>query len=157
MRNKGQTITSGDDRIPSVNHRLSKSTNGTLFSPNIKNTWSKKPSQKMGFRGQTKTSADGHSKEEITNPFCVDWALKIIPTIAFDVKTSTFYLSTIALDVNTEVILRNLVAYEGSNASGPLVFTHGVIDTEENVKALRARKNGSSRKLHPSTYVHTIN
>ncbi|KAE7997273.1 hypothetical protein FH972_001920 [Carpinus fangiana] len=68
-----------------------------------------------------------------------------ISTVAFDLKTSTFYLPTVALDVNTEVVLRNLVAYEASNASGPLVFTrytelmNGIIDTEEDVKTLRER------------------
>lgn len=68
-----------------------------------------------------------------------------ISTIAFDAKTITFYLPTIGLDVSTEVILRNLVAYEASNASGPLVFTrytelmNGIIDTEEDVKLLRER------------------
>jgi hypothetical protein len=47
--------------------------------------------------------------------------------------------------VNTEVVLRNLVAYEASNASGPLVFTrytelmNGIIDTEEDVKLLREK------------------
>ncbi|KAG6665423.1 hypothetical protein CIPAW_02G159900 [Carya illinoinensis] len=68
-----------------------------------------------------------------------------ISTIAFDAKTSTFYLPTISLDVNTEVVLRNLVAYEASNASRPLVFTrytelmNEILDTEEDVKALRER------------------
>ncbi|XP_059458411.1 putative UPF0481 protein At3g02645 [Corylus avellana] len=68
-----------------------------------------------------------------------------VSTVSFDVKTSTFYLPTVTLDVNTEVVLRNLVAYEASNASGPLVFTrytelmNGIIDTENDVKALRER------------------
>ncbi|KAK4735709.1 hypothetical protein R3W88_009970 [Solanum pinnatisectum] len=68
-----------------------------------------------------------------------------ITTISFDVKNMTFYLPTINLDVNTEVILRNLVAYEVCNASGPLVFTrytelmNGIIDTEEDVALLRER------------------
>ncbi|KAE8710945.1 putative arsenical pump-driving ATPase-like [Hibiscus syriacus] len=66
-----------------------------------------------------------------------------ISTICFDSKNCTLHLPTISLDVNTEVILRNLVAYEASNASGPLVFTrytelmNGIIDTEEDVKLLR--------------------
>ncbi|KAJ0007211.1 hypothetical protein Pint_30231 [Pistacia integerrima] len=68
-----------------------------------------------------------------------------ISTISFDVDCVTFYLPTISLDLNTEVILRNLVAYEASNASGPLVFTrytelmNGIIDTEDDVKLLRER------------------
>ncbi|KAK8584730.1 hypothetical protein V6N13_138680 [Hibiscus sabdariffa] len=68
-----------------------------------------------------------------------------ISTIAFDSKTCTLHLPTISLDLNTEVILRNLVAYEASNASGPLVFTrytelmNGIIDREEDVKLLREK------------------
>ncbi|CAK7344087.1 unnamed protein product [Dovyalis caffra] len=68
-----------------------------------------------------------------------------ILSISFDVKTDTLYLPIISLDVNTEVVLRNLVAYEASNASGPLVFTrytelmNGIIDTEEDVKLLREK------------------
>jgi hypothetical protein len=92
--------------------------------------------------------------EEITIPSVSDlWksGVRFLPTkgsistVAFDIKTSTFYLPTIALDVNTEVVLRNLVAYEASNASGPLVFTrytelmNGIIDTEEDVKKLREK------------------
>lgn len=92
--------------------------------------------------------------EEITIPSVSDLSkagVKFLPTngsiltITFDVKTGTFYLPTVSLDVNTEVILRNLVAYEASNASGPLVFTrytelmNGIIDTEEDVKVLRER------------------
>ncbi|KAH0982829.1 hypothetical protein GBA52_010006 [Prunus armeniaca] len=68
-----------------------------------------------------------------------------VSTISFDPKTVTFYLPATSLDVNTEVILRNLVAYEVSNASGPLVLTrytelmNGIIDTEEDVKLLREK------------------
>ncbi|ESR40748.1 hypothetical protein KPL70_020953 [Citrus sinensis] len=68
-----------------------------------------------------------------------------ISTVRFDTKTATLHLPTISFDVNTEVILRNLVAYEASNASGPLVFTRytelmsGIIDTEEDVKLLREK------------------
>ncbi|XP_034902224.1 putative UPF0481 protein At3g02645 [Populus alba] len=68
-----------------------------------------------------------------------------ILSISFDAKTDTFYLPSISLEVNTEVVLRNLVAYEASNASGPLVFTrytelmNGIIDTEEDVKLLREK------------------
>ncbi|XP_058111593.1 putative UPF0481 protein At3g02645 [Magnolia sinica] len=66
-----------------------------------------------------------------------------LSTISFDPKTATFYLPTVTLDVHTEVILRNLVAYESSIAIGPLIFTrytelmNGIIDTEEDVKMLR--------------------
>ncbi|XP_048129770.1 putative UPF0481 protein At3g02645 [Rhodamnia argentea] len=65
--------------------------------------------------------------------------------IGFDTKTATLTLPAISLDVNSEVFMRNLVAYESSNASGPLVFTrytelmNGIIDSDEDVKLLRER------------------
>ncbi|KAG8388252.1 hypothetical protein BUALT_Bualt02G0106400 [Buddleja alternifolia] len=66
-----------------------------------------------------------------------------ISTITFDDKTRTFYLPIISLDVNSEVVLRNLVAYEACKASGPLVLArytelmNGIIDTEDDAKILR--------------------
>ncbi|KAJ6829201.1 putative UPF0481 protein [Iris pallida] len=68
-----------------------------------------------------------------------------VTTVEFDAKTATLYLPVVSLDVNTEVLLRNLVAYEASAVSGPLVFTrytelmNGIIDTEEDVRILRER------------------
>ncbi|CAJ1835970.1 unnamed protein product [Sphenostylis stenocarpa] len=68
-----------------------------------------------------------------------------ISTIGFDVKTVTLYLPTIGLDINSEVLLRNLVAYEASTASGSMVFTrytelmNGIIDYEEDAKILREK------------------
>ncbi|KAJ6829214.1 putative UPF0481 protein [Iris pallida] len=65
--------------------------------------------------------------------------------IAFDAKTATMRLPVVTLDVNTEVVLRNLVAYEASVVAGPLVFTrytelmNGIVDTEEDVRMLRKR------------------
>ncbi|GJW83672.1 putative UPF0481 protein [Tanacetum coccineum] len=41
--------------------------------------------------------------------------------ISFNNITSTLYLPVVDLDVNTEVYLRNLVAYEACIAAGPLV------------------------------------
>ncbi|KAG5141674.1 hypothetical protein JHK82_017369 [Glycine max] len=94
------------------------------------------------------------SVEEITIPSVTELlncGIRLVPTkgsisnISFDVKTSTFYLPTIGLDVNTEVFLRNLVAYEASVASGPLVITrytelmNGIIDSEEDAKVLREK------------------
>ncbi|PON36887.1 hypothetical protein TorRG33x02_348370 [Trema orientale] len=92
--------------------------------------------------------------EEITIPSVTELSksgVQFLPTngnlstVTFDVKTVTLYLPTVSLDVNAEAIMRNLVAYEASNASGPLVFTrytelmNGIIDTEEDVKLLRER------------------
>lgn len=68
-----------------------------------------------------------------------------ITSITFDYKNAAFSLPIISLDTNTEVVLRNLVAYEACNASGPLVFTrytelmNGIIDTEEDAKFLREK------------------
>ncbi|KAJ0440686.1 hypothetical protein HanIR_Chr16g0789491 [Helianthus annuus] len=65
--------------------------------------------------------------------------------MSFDNITSTLYLPVIVLDVNTEVYLRNLVAYEACVAAGPLVLArytelmNGIIDTEEDTKYLRER------------------
>ncbi|KAK7294050.1 hypothetical protein RJT34_16933 [Clitoria ternatea] len=92
--------------------------------------------------------------EEITIPSLtelVNSGVCFVPTngsissISFDLKTCTFYLPIISLDVNTQVFLRNLVAYEASIASGPLVITrytelmNGIIDSEEDAKILREK------------------
>ncbi|XP_027121742.1 putative UPF0481 protein At3g02645 [Coffea arabica] len=92
--------------------------------------------------------------EEITIPSVTELSkagVKFMPTnegifsINFDDKMATFRLPKICLDLNTEVVLRNLVAYEACNASGPLVFTrytellNGIIDTEEDAKFLREK------------------
>ncbi|PRQ32446.1 hypothetical protein RchiOBHm_Chr5g0046471 [Rosa chinensis] len=69
-----------------------------------------------------------------------------ISDISFNAETSSFTLPITSLDGNTGVILRNLVAYEASSVSGPLVFTrytelmNGIIDTEEDVKLLREKR-----------------
>ncbi|XP_073107846.1 putative UPF0481 protein At3g02645 isoform X2 [Elaeis guineensis] len=66
-----------------------------------------------------------------------------LTTVSFNSRTATFYLPAVSLDVNTEVLLRNLVAYETAVELGPMVFTrytelmNGIIDTEEDVKLLR--------------------
>ncbi|GJR52657.1 gypsy type transposase [Tanacetum coccineum] len=65
--------------------------------------------------------------------------------ISFNNITSTLYLPVVDLDVNTEVYLRNLVAYEACIAAGPLVdaryteLVNGIIDTEEDAKFLREK------------------
>ncbi|KAL0463955.1 UNVERIFIED_CONTAM: hypothetical protein Slati_0283100 [Sesamum latifolium] len=68
-----------------------------------------------------------------------------ISTITFDKKNVVLYLPTISLDMNSEVVLRNLVAYEACTASGPLVLAryvelmNGIVDTEEDAKFLREK------------------
>ncbi|KAJ0965937.1 hypothetical protein J5N97_027075 [Dioscorea zingiberensis] len=69
-----------------------------------------------------------------------------LTSIKFDTKTATFYLPEVTLDCNTEVLLRNLVAYESSVELGPVIFSryteliNGIIDTTEDVKLLRECK-----------------
>jgi hypothetical protein len=66
-----------------------------------------------------------------------------IAGISFDCKTLTLSLPVITLDENTEVVLRNLVAYEAVAVRGPLVLArytelmNGIIDTEDDVKILK--------------------
>ncbi|KAG9152409.1 hypothetical protein Leryth_015804 [Lithospermum erythrorhizon] len=66
-------------------------------------------------------------------------------SIAFDETSNTFYLPSINLDQNTRVVLRNIVAYEACNASGPVLFTrytelmNGIIDTEDDARILREK------------------
>ncbi|XP_051148024.1 putative UPF0481 protein At3g02645 [Andrographis paniculata] len=66
-----------------------------------------------------------------------------IKGIEFDPKTLTLTMPVIALDVNSEVVLRNLVAYEVCTAAAaPLFLTrytefmNGIIDTEGDVAIL---------------------
>lgn len=92
--------------------------------------------------------------EEITIPSVTELSkagVQFLPTnegifsVTFDSKNAAFSLPIVSLDMNTEVVLRNLVAYEACNASGPLVFTrytelmNGIIDTEEDAKLLREK------------------
>jgi hypothetical protein len=77
------------------------------------------------------------------------WGVRFAPApegvagIAFDAATATLSLPIITLDGNTEVVLRNLVAYEAVAVRGPLVLArytelmNGIIDTPKDVKILR--------------------
>ncbi|KAJ0075767.1 hypothetical protein Patl1_34663 [Pistacia atlantica] len=73
------------------------------------------------------------------------WKDKFPFIISFDSKSARFKLPTIPLDENTEVVLRNLVAFEALNPSHSLYFTcyielmHGIIDTIKDVKLLKRR------------------
>lgn len=61
----------------------------------------------------------------------------------FDKDTATFYLPIIVMDENSDVVLRNLLAYEASVApeimalSRYIELMNGIIDTEEDVKLLK--------------------
>ncbi|TKY45816.1 putative UPF0481 protein [Spatholobus suberectus] len=111
-----------------------KAGNGNLSSDNVSN----KPPlmEEISIPSVTELSKSG---------VCFMATNGDISSIRFDVKTVTLYLPTIGLDINSEVLLRNLVAYEASTASGSLVFTrytelmNGIIDTEEDAKILREK------------------
>ncbi|KAK4488897.1 hypothetical protein RD792_004687 [Penstemon davidsonii] len=89
--------------------------------------------------------------DEITIPSVtqlLEVGVQILPTnegimsINFDGKARKFYIPIITLDVNSEVVLRNLVAYEACSASGPLVLSrytelmNGIIDTDVDARFL---------------------
>ncbi|CAL0323861.1 unnamed protein product [Lupinus luteus] len=66
-----------------------------------------------------------------------------IIAIEFDEKKGIFYLPLIKLDVNSEVIMRNLVAHEALTKPNFLIFTkytelmREIIDSEKDVKILK--------------------
>ncbi|KAJ7958560.1 Plant protein of unknown function (DUF247) [Quillaja saponaria] len=66
-----------------------------------------------------------------------------LSTIQFDKSSGIFRLPVIHLNDNSNVVLRNLVAYEASAAPEAMVFTrytelmNGIIDTEKDVRILR--------------------
>ncbi|CAK7339308.1 unnamed protein product [Dovyalis caffra] len=66
-----------------------------------------------------------------------------LKTIRFDKPSGAFYLPVVDLDDNSEVLLRNLVAYEACLAPECTVFARyirlmsGILDTKEDVKILR--------------------
>jgi hypothetical protein len=125
----------------------------------------KKPLALLVNKDATKTEEEGKgeaeespvkiippTRDELAIPSVADLysaGVKFAPTdgdltsIQFDEKTATLYLPKVKLDNNTEVILRNLVAFEASAAPGAMVFTrytdfmNGMIDSEEDVKLLR--------------------
>jgi hypothetical protein len=94
------------------------------------------------------------TRDELAIPSVADLhsaGIKFIPTdgdlstIHFEKNTATLYLPKVKVDINTEVILRNLVAFEASAAPGALVFTrytdfmNGIIDSKEDVRLLREK------------------
>ncbi|GAB2300266.1 hypothetical protein Dimus_034301 [Dionaea muscipula] len=78
--------------------------------------------------------------------FCPTGGSGDITTIRFDAKARKFYLPVIHLCDHTEVVMRNLVAYEALALQGrPLVLArytelmNGIIDTSEDAKLLREK------------------
>ncbi|KAH6800728.1 hypothetical protein C2S52_001192 [Perilla frutescens var. hirtella] len=68
-----------------------------------------------------------------------------ISSFNFDERSLTLYIPAVKVDENTEVVLRNLVAYEACMASGPLILTrytelmNGIVDSEVDAKQLCQR------------------
>jgi hypothetical protein len=90
--------------------------------------------------------------QEIAVPSVTELAytgVRFCPTVGdlsavdFCAATATLHLPVIGVDANSEVVLRNLVAYEASVAAGPLALAryvelmNGIIDTEEDARLLR--------------------
>ncbi|KAH7654424.1 hypothetical protein IHE45_19G142800 [Dioscorea alata] len=69
-----------------------------------------------------------------------------LSVISFDSNKGKLHLPVINLDMNSEVVLRNLVAYEATIIQGPMLLTryiefmNGIIDTEEDARILRENK-----------------
>ncbi|KAH7861136.1 hypothetical protein Vadar_022054 [Vaccinium darrowii] len=69
-----------------------------------------------------------------------------ISKVKFDEKAKKFYLPIITLNIHSEVIIRNLIAYEALTVSDSLVFARytelleGIIDTVEDAKLRREKK-----------------
>ncbi|XP_052182869.1 putative UPF0481 protein At3g02645 [Diospyros lotus] len=68
-----------------------------------------------------------------------------VMSIAFNAASATLYLPAVRLEANTEATLRNLVANEACNESGPLILSrytelmNGIIDTADDARLLRER------------------
>ncbi|XP_057422830.1 putative UPF0481 protein At3g02645 [Lotus japonicus] len=113
-----------------------KPENGNLTSDNVINNNKSPLMEEITIPSVTELSKSG---------VCFVATNGDISTIRFDVKTGTLHLPTIGLDMNTEVFMRNLVAYEASKSSGPLVFTrytelmNGIIDSEDDARILREK------------------
>ncbi|XP_042047892.1 putative UPF0481 protein At3g02645 [Salvia splendens] len=111
--------------------------------------------------GEKKEDGDGGDdeekpplQEEIVIPSVtqlLDAGVNFVPTekgisgFNFDSKTLTLTIPVVKLDLNSEVVLRNLVAYEACVKSGPMVLTrytelmNGIVDTEVDAAVLCRR------------------
>ncbi|XBH61429.1 hypothetical protein VPH35_115867 [Triticum aestivum] len=112
-----------------------------------------------GSQGQEEKPCTGTGSEHVMMQLFEFIALKlkggrlgkVIKPVELVVKASwkllaaTLYLPAVTLDGNTEVVLQNLIAFESSAASGPLVLTrytelmNGIVDTDDDVALLRKR------------------
>ncbi|KAG5008803.1 hypothetical protein JHK87_017318 [Glycine soja] len=134
--------------------RLSKLNKGPVLKQPLEYLFSQNGGESENSSSNSSLKNKPPSVEEITVPSVTELlnsGVRFLPTngsilnITFDAKTCTFYLPTIGLDANTEVFLKNLVAYEASVASGPLVVTrytelmNGIIDSDEDAKILREK------------------
>ncbi|XP_047959122.1 putative UPF0481 protein At3g02645 [Salvia hispanica] len=111
--------------------------------------------------GEKKDDGDGGDdeekpplQEEIVIPSVtqlVDAGVNFVPTekgisgFNFDSTTLTLTIPVVKLDLNSEVVLRNLVAYEACVKSGPMVMArytelmNGIVDTEVDAAVLCRR------------------
>ncbi|KAL0354844.1 UNVERIFIED_CONTAM: hypothetical protein Sradi_3931300 [Sesamum radiatum] len=122
-------------------------------------TFFQQDKEKKGDEQESSSSSSNTSKapllEEIKIPSVIQLSevgVQFVPihegitSIKFDSETLTFYIPIIKLDVNSEVVLRNLVAYEACSASGPLFLTryvelmNGIIDTDLDARFLCRRE-----------------
>ncbi|KAJ8773993.1 hypothetical protein K2173_009424 [Erythroxylum novogranatense] len=118
----------------------------------------KKKAESEDESSKKETSKEPPSRDEVTIPTVIELSkIGIIfsPTtstdfknsITFDPSTRKFTLPTITLDVNSEVVLRNLVAYEAAakTSSGALILTryaelmNGIVNTVEDVRLLQGK------------------
>nr|XP_043617909.1 putative UPF0481 protein At3g02645 [Erigeron canadensis] len=151
---RGDLENAVDETVNCLSHFKSKRIRAVgkitgMFKKQVKNV--------AGSLGDDKKSRhEGPLVDEITIPsvtkmiqagFTISPVDGSISAINFCDKTCTLYLPKIELDENTEVYLRNLVAYEACVASDyPLVLArytelmNGIIDTKEDAKYLCENK-----------------
>ncbi|KAJ8774083.1 hypothetical protein K2173_009514 [Erythroxylum novogranatense] len=118
----------------------------------------KKKAESEDESSKKETSKEPPSRDEATIPTVTklsEIGIIFSPTtspdfrnsITFDPTTRKFTLPTITLDVNSEVVLRNLVAYEAAakTSSGALILTryaelmNGIVNTMEDVRLLQRK------------------
>ncbi|GLJ35825.1 hypothetical protein SUGI_0719290 [Cryptomeria japonica] len=126
----------------------------TRLASTIQNLSNQRKDEKHEEKEEERGSSSAETpptRDELAIPSVSDLysaGVKFLPTdgdlntILFDPTTATLYLPKLRLDSNTEVVLRNLVAFEASAAPGALIFTrytdflNGIIDTDEDVRLL---------------------
>ncbi|GLJ35904.1 hypothetical protein SUGI_0720390 [Cryptomeria japonica] len=121
-----------------------------LFKEPLTSLFGSNEAEKEGERSSSVETPP--TRDELAVPCVADLSsagVKFLPTdgdlttIRFDQASATLYLPKMRLDSNTEVIIRNLVAFEASVVPSDLSFIryadfmNGIIDTDEDVRVLR--------------------